>query len=104
MFTASSVLALVWRSRANGAVQVWGAVAKPIGEALWRTSRTELDQIGYVNQHGLSRKVGRFHLLPSYRVLFLNFYVAAYFRLSEEVTRTPTTRLHRRVAMRPLRS
>jgi hypothetical protein len=97
-------LAFVWRSRANSVVQLYGAVAKTIGESLWRTPRTELDQIGYVNQHGLSRKVDRFRLLPSYRILVLTFYVAAYFRLGEKVTRTPTTRLHRRVAVPPFRS
>ena len=45
-----------------------------MGETLWGASRAELDKVGYVNQHGLSRKVGRFRLLPLYgiRVLILD--------------------------------
>jgi len=35
--------------------KLYGCVAKP-GEASWATPRAELDKIGYVNQHGLSRK------------------------------------------------
>lgn len=102
MFTAGPVLALVWRSWANAVVQVYGAVGKTMGETLWATSRAELEKIGYVNQHGLSRKVNRFRLLSSYGILLLILDVAAYFRLGEEVPRTPTTRSHRCVAMSPV--
>jgi hypothetical protein len=63
MFIAGPVSALVCKSWANCVVQVYGAVGKTMGEALWATSRAELDKIGYVNQHGLSRKVNRFRLL-----------------------------------------
>jgi hypothetical protein len=63
-----------------------------MGETLGATSRAELDKIGYVNQHGLSRKVNRFRLLPSYGIFVLILVdVAAYFRLGKEVPRTPTS-------------
>jgi hypothetical protein len=66
---------------------VYGAVGKT---ALWATLRAQLDKVGYVNQHGLSRKVSRFRLLPSYDIQVLILDVAAYFRLAEEVPRMPT--------------
>ena len=40
--------------------KLYGCVAKTMGEALWATPQAELDKIGYVNQHGLSRKVRAF--------------------------------------------
>ncbi|KAI9511463.1 aryl-alcohol dehydrogenase [Russula earlei] len=36
--------------------KLWGAVGKTAGEVLAATPGDELDKIGYVNQHGLSRK------------------------------------------------
>jgi hypothetical protein len=84
MLTAGPVSALVRRSWANAVVQVYGAVGKTMGESLWGKSRGELDKVGYVNQHGLSRKVDRFRLL-SYSILVLILDVAAYIRLCEEV-------------------
>jgi len=36
--------------------KVYGCVAKTMEEGLWATPAAELDKIGYVNQHGLSRK------------------------------------------------
>jgi hypothetical protein len=92
MFTAGLVSALARKSWADSVVQVYGAVGKTMGETLWATSRAELDKIGYVNQHGLSRKVNRFRLLPSYGIFVLILVdVAAYFRLGKEVPRTPTS-------------
>jgi hypothetical protein len=46
-------------SRGLFIVKLCGAVSKT-GEALWATARAELDKMGYVNQHGLSRKVNPF--------------------------------------------
>ena len=39
-------------------VQVYGAVGKTVEGTLNWTPAAELDKMGYVNQHGLSRKVG----------------------------------------------
>ena len=54
---------LVWRPKAYIVVKLCGAVSKT-GEALWATSGAELDKMGYVNQHGLSRKLNPFISFP----------------------------------------
>ena len=47
----------VSRSSTHAVVQLYGTVAKTTGEYLATQPHAELDKIGYVNQHGLSRKV-----------------------------------------------
>jgi hypothetical protein len=51
------------------------------------TPAAELDKIGYVNQHGLSRKVGMILLVspPSPWPCFMTLDFVAYFRFCEEV-------------------
>jgi hypothetical protein len=39
-------------------VQLYAAVGKTVEATVHLTPAAELDKIGYVNQHGLSRKVG----------------------------------------------
>ena len=50
----------VSRSSARAVVQLYAPVAKTAGEHLEIQPHAELDKIGYVNQHGLSRKVDVF--------------------------------------------
>jgi hypothetical protein len=47
---------------------LFAAVAKTVEVVLHNTPSTELDKTGYVNQHGLSRKVDAFVSFP--RVVF----------------------------------
>ncbi len=64
----SRSVVLVWRTKTYIVVlQLYGAVSRN-PEALWATAGSDLDKKGYVNQHGLSRKVGVF---ISSRVVFL---------------------------------
>jgi hypothetical protein len=58
------------------------------------TPAAELDKIGYVNQHGLSRKVGMMlsvliRLLPPVPC-FMTLAFVAHFRFCEEVIGTPS--------------
>ena len=48
---------------ANSVSKVYGAVGKIGDELLWAVPAGELDKKGFVNQHGLSRKV---HILTSF--------------------------------------
>jgi len=62
------LVVLVWSTKTYIVVlQLYGAVSRN-PEALVRMVGTDLDKKGYVNQHGLSRKVGVF---ISSRVVFL---------------------------------
>lgn len=45
-------------------VQLYAAVGKTVEAVVNWTPAAELDEMGYVNQHGLSRKVGIASLLP----------------------------------------
>ena len=56
----SAPMVPVSRSSARAVVQLYATVAETTGEHLETQPHAELDKIGYVNQHGLSRKVDVF--------------------------------------------
>jgi hypothetical protein len=63
-------------------VQLYAAVGKTMEEHVHMTPGTELDKIGYVNQHGLSRKVGivSIRLLPR-RAMFYDACICSTFSI-----------------------
>jgi aryl-alcohol dehydrogenase-like predicted oxidoreductase len=61
---------------ANAFSKVHGAVGKVGNGPLWITKAAELDKMGYVNQHGLSRKV---HIFTS---LCMSYLLIPYRRIS----------------------
>jgi len=66
-------LVRVWRPSVHwhAAVQLYGTVGKTMEEIMVGKSDAELDNMGYVNQHGLSRKVDRcLHPLPPRGTLY----------------------------------
>jgi len=74
----SAPMVPVSRSSARAVVQLYATVAETTGEHLETQPHAELDKIGYVNQHGLSRKV--MSLSPSHvRNFVLTPHVAVYF-------------------------
>ena len=71
-------MASVSRSSAHTVAQLYGTVAKTTGDYLATRPHAELDKIGYVNQHGLSRKVDAFVSFTC-AVFCTNAHVAVYF-------------------------
>ena len=51
-------------------MQLYGTIAKTMEETLVGKPNNELDKIGYVNQHGLSRKVECIRPLPLRGLLY----------------------------------
>ena len=51
-------------------MQLYRTVGKEIEEVLVGKSNDELDKVGYVNQHGLSRKVDAFFPFPPRGLLY----------------------------------
>jgi hypothetical protein len=70
-------------------VQLYAAVGKTVEAIVNWTPAAELDKMGYVNQHGLSRKVGDAFSLISFPVpCFMTLAFVAHFRFCEEVIGT----------------
>ena len=56
---------LLERANVLNVLQLFGVVSKSMEAPLYLASSTEKDKLGYVNQYGLSRKVGCFCRLLS---------------------------------------